>query len=219
MTVINISSQFPIVEHYLSQILDSKCQLERQKFKKGVFVLGQILAIATSQYLEYEEKNVVTPFDTAKCKHLVSRPTIIPILRAGLALQEGISSILENCPIVYCNCPKGEDGNRYARLDSKDSIGLEAIICDPIIATGKSIISTFNELKEIQHPKKLFVLSIISTDYSISQIQSCLPKQTILITCSIDSFTPGIRGTRPGLGDVGDLLYGQKNKNEDKFNL
>ncbi len=209
MKLIDISQKYPFVEHLMSSLRDVTLQRNTSQFKKNVYTLGQILAIELSGHLNYVSKNVVTPFGIALCKQLNCLPTIVPILRAGRALQEGVNSIFVNSPIVDCTCPKCINGQRYAKINLDDINQDNAcIICEPIIAEGKSIISTVESLRE--HCSNIYVLSCITTNYALPLLQKSLPNKAILLTCAIDDFNPNERGTRPGLGDVGDLLYGLK---------
>lgn len=209
MKLINISIKYPFVEHLLSNLRDAKLQKKQRDFKNNVHTLGQILAIELSCHLNYTDKKVVTPFDTACCKQLNCWPTIVPILRAGRALQEGIKSILTNSSVVDCVCPKYINSQRYAEININEiNPDKPCVICDPIIASGKSIISVINSIKG--HCSSIYILSCITTNYALSAIKKSFTDGIVILTCAMDDFTPNIRGTRPGLGDVGDLLYGSK---------
>lgn len=209
MKLIDISHNYPIVEQLMSNLRDVNLQKDTVLFRRSLYALGQILGIELTCYLEYINKEVVTPFAKTSCKRLVHRPTIIPILRAGRALQEGVVSILIDSPIVDCDCPKCINGERKAKIDlGKINVNNPCVICEPIIAGGKSLISVIKALKELN--STIYVLSCIITNYALSLLQEFLPDNVIFLTCAIDDFTPSIGGTRPGLGDVGDLLYGMK---------
>ena len=209
MRLIDISHKYPIVEQLMSNLRDITFQKDSLLFKKSIYALGQILGTELSCHLDYKKEDIVTPFGTASCKRLIHQPIIVPILRAGRALQEGVASILVDSTIVDCDCPKSINGHRNAKIDT-DKIGLNnpCVICEPIIAGGKSLISTVKALKK--HNSKIYILSCIVTNYALPILQEKLPDNVLLLTCAIDDFTPAIRGTRPGLGDVGDLLYGLK---------
>lgn len=209
MKVVNISHKYPFIEQLMSNLRDITIQKNTIKFQKSVYALGQILGIELSCYLNYINEDIITPFGSASCKRLTHWPTIVPILRAGRALQEGISSILIDSEVVDCDCPKYINGQRNANINLEQINPNNAcIICDPMIAGGKSLISTIKVLKA--HCPNIYVLSCIASNYALPLLQEILPDESILLTCAIDDFTPNVRGTRPGLGDVGDLLYGTK---------
>ena len=155
MKLIDISHNYPIVEQLMSNLRDVNLQKNTVLFRRSVYALGQILGIELTCYLEYINKEVVTPFAKTSCKRLVHRPTIIPILRAGRALQEGVVSILIDSPIVDCDCPKCINGERKAKIDlGKINVNNPCVICEPIIAGGKSLISVIKALKELNSTLK-----------------------------------------------------------------
>ena len=209
MKLVDISKKYPFVEQLMSNLRDVTLQTDSPLFRKTIYLLGQILGLELSCHLDYVCEDIITPFGVASCKQLNRWPTIIPILRAGKALQEGVTSILINSPIVDCNCPKCINGQRNAKINHDEiNPNSPCVICDPMIAGGKSIISTVKILKD--HCSSIYVLSCIVTNYALPLLQKSLPDEAILLTCAIDDFNPEERGTRPGLGDVGDLLYGTK---------
>lgn len=209
MKFIDISHKYPIVEQLMSNLRGIKFQKDTLLFKRSIYALGQILGTELSSHLDYINEDIVTPFGTASCRRLTHNPIIVPILRAGRALQEGVASILIDSQIVDCDCPKSINGHRNAKivLDNVSSNN-PCVICEPIIARGKSLISAVKTLKE--HNSNIYILSCIVTNYALPILQESLPENVLLLTCAIDDFTPTMRGTRPGLGDVGDLLYGSK---------
>lgn len=209
MKFIDISHKYPFVEQLMSNLRDITLQRDSLQFRKSIYALGQILGLELSCHLNYISEDIVTPFSIASCKRLAHWPTIVPILRAGKALQEGVTSILINSPIVDCDCPKSVNGHRNAKIDiDRIDPNNPCVICDPMIAGGKSLISTVKTLRG--RCSNIYVLSCTVTNYALPLLQESLPDNVLLLTCSTDDFTPNVRGTRPGLGDVGDLLYGAK---------
>lgn len=209
MKIVNLSLKYPYVEELMSNLRDDIKQKDRRQFYKSVHAIGHFLGVELSNHLDYTPKDIVTPYGMGTCKQIKDLPTIIPILRAGRALQEGISSIFIDSPIVDCACPKCVNGHRLAKMNI-DQLGSATsyVICDPMIVKGKSVISVVEQLP--RDSSCIYVLSCITTDYALSVLKDILPDNVVLFTCAIDSFVPGVKGTFPGLGDVGDLLYGPK---------
>src|SRR5574344_1052010 len=117
MKIVNLSLIYPYIEELMSNLRDEVKQKDRSLFNKSVHALRQFLGVELSNYLSYDKKEIVTPFGMTKCKRIKNFPTIIPILRAGQALQEGISSILIDSPSVNCTCPKCVNGHRLAKMN------------------------------------------------------------------------------------------------------
>lgn len=193
----------------MSNLRDDIKQKDWRQFSKSIHAIGQFLGVELSNHLGYTPKEIVTPYGMTTCKQIKDLPTIIPILRAGRALQEGISSVFIDSPIVDCTCPKCVNGHRIAKINIEQlGSATSCVICDPMIVKGKSIISVVQQLQ--RDSTCIYVLSCITTDYALSALKDIFPDNVVLFTCAIDSFVPGVKGTFPGLGDVGDLLYGPK---------
>lgn len=210
MKVVNLSNKFPYVELLMSNLRDISIQADVTQFNKSICLLGQILGIELSGHLNYIREKVTTPFEKVYCNRLKQWPTLIPILRAGRALQEGVHVMLINSPVVDCYSSKCINGQRIAEIDTKKlNPTAPCVICDPMIVKGKSIISVIEKIQQYSS-SQIYIVSCVTTDYALTILESKLPKNTILFTCAIDRFVPGMKGTRPGIGDVGDLLYGCK---------
>ena len=193
----------------MSNLRDEIKQKDSRQFCRSVHAIGQFLGVELSNHLDYAPKEIVTPYATTTCKQIKDLPTIIPILRAGRTLQEGISSVFIDSPIVDCTCPKCVNGHRIAKINIEQlDSATSYVICDPMIVKGKSIISVVQQLP--RDSTCIYVLSCITTDYALSVLKDIFPDNVVLFTCAIDSFVPGVKGTFPGVGDVGDLLYGPK---------
>ena len=211
MNVIDISIENPIVNHYLAQIRDESKQKDMALFRRIVYKLGIMLALVSSKELDYHSKSINTPFCETNIDYLNDSPIIYSIIRAGIKLQEGISSIFEDSYCGFCSCIKDNQGIRHAELfTSCDTLNKIVYICDPISASGSSIIEAMKAIENNGKPSKIIILNIITTPLAINNIKSAIQIDTSIYTCAIDDFTKGIRGTFPGIGDVGDLLYGQR---------
>lgn len=210
MNVIDISIKNPIVSHYLAQIRDESTQKDMALFRRIVYKLGIMLALASSKELDYHTKSIKTPFCETTIDCLSDSPIIYSIIRAGVKLQEGVASIFEDSYCGFCSCKKDTQGIRHAELfTSCETLNKKVYICDPISASGSSIIEAIKAIENNGKPSKIIILNIIITPLAIKNLKSAIQTETSIFTCAIDNFTKGIRGTFPGIGDVGDLLYGQ----------
>lgn len=209
MRIINISETYPIVSHYMCLLRNVKTQKNRQLFGENVRNLGRLLSIEASKFLDYETRHIITPFGETNMKMVNSFPVLFAIVRAGIKLQEGVFDILTSSQLGFCTCPKNCDGGRdvhlFAPCKTTDKI---VIVSDPIMTTASSMIHTINAIKRNGQPKTIIILNLISTELAINTLSKNELEDCILITCSIDDFTQGVRGTLPGLGDAGDLIYG-----------
>lgn len=208
MKIINISETTPIVSHYMCQLRNVETQKNRQNFGDNVRNLGRLLSIEASKYIDYEIRHITTPFGETYMNVIEDFPVLFAIIRAGIKLQEGVSDILASSQMGFCTCPKNKDGGRDVHLFAPcDTTGKIVIISDPIMTTASSMIHTINAIKRNGQPKTIIILNLISTELAVKTLSENGLASCILITCSIDGFTKGIRGTLPGLGDAGDLIY------------
>ena len=208
MKVINIANHNPIISHYMAQLRNIKTQNNRRCFGDNVRNLGRILSLEACKYLDYSPTHITTPFGETDLNTLTESPILFAIVRAGIKLQEGVSDILTDSKIGFCTCPKDCNGNRVVQLFAPCNTTNETVIVsDPIMTTGSSMIHTINAIRGNGIPQRFILLNLVSTNLAIKNLSNNIYEDCILITCSIDAFTKGIRGTIPGLGDAGNLTY------------
>lgn len=214
MNIIDVSKTYPLVSFFMVTMRDINLQKDKIKFRNALRNLAVILMLEFSKSLKFENCHVETPF--SQCDLLVPQNNIsmVAIARAGIPLLEYASSVLMPQSMVFCSCEKDRSGIRHAILDReielKDRL---LVITEPLMTSASSVLCCLKAILATQQPVKIIILNIIATDLAINNLEKFEKETNIeisLYTCSIDEFTPGIRGTKPGMGDVGDLLYGQK---------
>lgn len=217
MEIIKIE-QNSIICEYLNQIRDKDVQLDRLRFKTNVERIGTLLAYEASKYLDYKKQKIETQYCTVSNEIVLDEyPVLYTIIRAGQAMTNGVLSIFDKSDCGYfCATHVHTLQNCISLLKAPMVENKNLIVIDPIIATGDSMKIAINTIFENNGtPKKIIILSIISTPMAINLLENILPLDALLITCAIDEFDPMIRGTRPGVGDFGDLLYGVQNKHKN----
>ena len=214
MEIIKIERNTIICE-YLNQIRDKYEQLDRHRFKSNIERIGILLAYEASKHLDYRMHEVETQYCTAQNETaLDDYPVLYTIVRAGQAMTNGVLSIFDKSDCGYFCAAHVHTPSKFLSLLKAPLIeNKNLIIVDPIIATGESMKAAIESIIDNNGtPKRIIILSIISTPIAIELLKDILPSNAILITCAIDEFNPKVRGTRPGVGDFGDLLYGFQNK-------
>lgn len=210
MKTIDISKNHLLIEHLLSEVRDAEKQKSMPQFRSAIERLGEILAIHASDYLAYKDSVVKTPFGEAALRVLSDQPVLYAIIRAGIGLQAGVSRIFPDAPCGFCTCSKKGDGKKVSELFLPFETSRKVIIIsDPLMTTGASISSAINAIRKNGDPSLIIILNIISTPLALSTLEQVVDLDIIVLTCAIDAFTKGIKGTLPGLGDAGDLLYGK----------
>ena len=217
MELINLSDQHSLVSHYMQQLRDRNIQRDRMRFRANVHRLGQIMAYEVSKKLQYHTVGVETPLGVKQCNVLNDNVVLATLLRAGLPFHEGFLSYFDGAENAFVSAyrkyfPKTDDFVVHIeyiaspRLDDKT-----LVIVDPMLATGSSMELAYQALVTKGHPAHIHVASVVATPKAIEVVRQHLPEdKTTLWTCDIDNELNEHSYIVPGLGDCGDLLYGEK---------
>ncbi len=217
MELINLSDQHSLVNHYMQQLRDRNIQRDRMRFRANVHRLGQIMAYEISKRLEYTVIDTQTPLATARTPVISSQVVVATILRAGLALHDGFLSYLDTAENAFVSAYRqyreGSDefDVHIEYLASPSIEGKTLIITDPMLATGRSMELAYRALLTRGTPARIHVACVIASEQAIDYVKQILPdKETTLWTCALDHELNAHSYIVPGLGDAGDLLYGEK---------
>jgi uracil phosphoribosyltransferase len=207
-----------MASHYLAELRDVHIQQDRHKFRHNLSKLGQIVAFEISKRLEYQKQAITTPLGEAEEYHLENWPVIIAIIRAALPFFEGIQKMFDQSDAGFIGAyrvSKSSEGNdidinmdytAMPKIDSKD-----VILADPMLATGKSIIRTINNLREYGSPKSIHIATVIASKDGVDYVMKQTQRLPVTIwSCAIDAILNEKSYIVPGLGDAGDLAYGMK---------
>jgi uracil phosphoribosyltransferase len=212
--VIDLSRTHSLVTQFLSEIRDAGIQQDRLRFRKNMERCGEILAYEISKLMEYETKEVKTPLGIAKVEVLKEQPVLGAILRAGVILHQGMLNFFDQADSAFISAYRKHkpDGSFDIALEYLASPVLQnriLILADPMLATGRSMVTTLKEVFKIGKPKHLHLACVIAAKDGIDLVLKNIPDVTIW-TCAIDSGMNSRYYIVPGLGDAGDLSYGNK---------
>ena len=217
MEIINLCAQNSLVGQFMSEIRDKNLQQERLRFRTNIQRLGQIMAYEISKRLEYHSVETQTPLGVKLTNVIKEQVVLTTILRAGLPFHEGFLSYLDQSENGFISAYRKfiEKTNEFKiyieymacpRIDNKT-----VLIVDPMLATGSSMDLAFQALMTKGQPKHIHLASVIASDKAIEYISQRFPeKRTTLWVCDIDHELNEKSYIVPGLGDCGDLLYGEK---------
>ena len=212
--VVNLSEQYSLLCDWISEIRDQEIQLDRMRFRRNLERIGEIAAYEISKRLPFTEKEVQTPLGIATAKVLTNQPVITPILRAGLPLHQGLLNFFDKADNGFISAYRKHqrDGTFEIRLDYISCPELEGrvvIVSDPMLATGASLVKTIQYLREEGHPSEIHVVVAIACTVGIEYVLREEPQCRIWCGAIDDELTA--KGyIVPGLGDAGDLAYGNK---------
>jgi uracil phosphoribosyltransferase len=208
-----LGDEVSIAHHYLTILRDVALQNDRMKFRFAVERLGEIMAIEISKKLEYNKIDVQTPLGTKAQFKLKQEPVLITVLRAGLPYWNGFQRVFEHSDCGFIGAYRQEGQEIKIKVDYVASPSLEGrdlILIDPMLATGKSMVDAITQLKKKGIPKNIFIAGLIAAPEGIAYLESKLGKQISIWTFSIDEKLNDQSYIVPGLGDAGDLSFGEK---------
>ncbi|MDY0932548.1 uracil phosphoribosyltransferase [Chryseobacterium sp. CFBP8996] len=213
MTVI-LSQQFSLVNSWINELRNVEIQHDRMRFRRNMERIGEIAAFEISKSLEQEEIEIQTPLDTIKVKEIAVQPVITTILRAGVPLFEGILNYLDRADCGFVAAYRKHDANDYFSikqdyLTCPNIDGRPLIVADPMLATGASLIEAIKDLLTNGTPTQLHIVAAIASRQGVETIEKAYPDAKIWVGTIDENLTTKGYIT-PGLGDAGDLSYGEK---------
>ena len=212
--LINLSKEHSLVSNWVAELRDVSVQTDRLRFRRNLERIGEVAAFEISRQLPYVEKEIQTPLGTAVCEVLEEQPVLTTILRAGLALHNGLLSYFDKADNAFVSAyrkhkPDGSFEIALEYLSSPDIEGRILIVSDPMLATGASLVKTIQYLKEEGSPKTIHIVTAIACTVGIENLRREVPEATIWCG-AIDPELTAKGYIVPGLGDAGDLAFGSK---------
>ena len=212
--VINLSKEHSLISNWVAELRDVQVQGDRMRFRRNLERIGEVAAFEISKRLPYVEQEVQTPLGIAVCTVLAEQPILTTILRAGLALHQGLLSYFDKADNAFVSAYRkhNADGTFQIALEYLSCPEIDdriLIISDPMLATGASLVKTIQYLKEEGKPKAFHIVTAIACTVGIEYLRREVPEATIWCGAIDDELTA--KGyIVPGLGDAGDLVYGAK---------
>ena len=207
----NISS---VANNFIAELRDAGIQEDSMRFRRNLERLGEIFAYEISKTFSYIETEFETPLGTATVPILQEQPVLATILRAGLPLHQGLLNFFDKADSAFIaayrqNTPAGDFKIMKEYVSSPDLNDKIVILADPMLATGRSIVLSCKELLDQYQIKELHIVSIIASVEGVAHVRANLPRAKLWLG-AIDEEMTTKAYIVPGLGDAGDLCYGQK---------
>jgi uracil phosphoribosyltransferase len=211
----DFSKENSIFNEYIAEIRDEHIQKDSMRFRKNCERMGELIAYEISKRLAFENQNVTTPLGEAIVPKLKEQPVITSILRAGIPLHQGVLNIFDKAENAFVSAYRKhhKDGSFDIELEYLASPNLNdktVILCDPMLATGSSMVVTYKALLHRGTPKHIHIVSLIASVEGIEYTKRNFPKNTTIWVGAIDQELTAQSYIVPGLGDAGDLAFGSK---------
>ncbi len=209
----NLSNTNSVGNHFLYELRDPEIQKDRMRFRKNMERLGEIMAYEVSKKLEYKKEIVNTTLGSTVISVLKKQPVLITILRAGLPYHQGFLNFFDQADCGFIGAYRKEEGEisvqlEYAACPSLE--GKDVILIDPMLATGKSLVKALSVLLTKGTPSHLHIASVVSAPEGLKYVSENVNVPHSIWVCAEDDALNSNFYIVPGLGDAGDLSYGEK---------
>jgi uracil phosphoribosyltransferase len=212
--VTNLSDKNSLVSIWMRELRDTNIQNDRLRFRRNIERIGQVAAYEISKLLPYTDVQVQTPLAATTCKELQAQPVLATILRAGLPLYQGLLSFFDTADSAFIGAYRKHTSDTSFEIAqgymvSATLSGRPLILADPMLATGASMLLSLLSLMENDTPAQLHIVSVVASPEGIKAIQDAYPEAHIWVA-AIDTHLNAEKYIVPGLGDAGDLCFGEK---------
>lgn len=217
MKVINLSEHHSVLQNFLREIRDVDIQKDRLRFRRNIERIGEVMAIELSKVLNYESTDVQTPLAKTTVDVISDQLVLATILRAGMPLHQGFLNIFDHADNGFLSA--------YRRVNAEGELEIVAeymaapsiddktlVVVDPMLATGMSMEVGYLALLKHGTPRYTHLCCTIATPQAIDYMRKALnDRDDVTLWCAaIDPVLNEKKYIVPGLGDAGDLCYGQK---------
>ena len=212
-----LSNEVSLVNSWINELRNVEVQTDRMKFRRNMERIGEIAAFEISKKLDYKEVEITTPLDKIKVKEIAVQPVITTILRAGVPLFHGVLNYFDKADCGFVAAYRKHDMNDYFSikqdyLTCPNIEGRPLIVADPMLATGASLIEALKDLLTHGKPSQIHIVAAIASRQGAEAIRTAYPEAQIWIG-AIDEELTSKGYITPGLGDAGDLSFGEKLQN------
>ena len=219
MKIINFGETRSVINQYMSELRDINVQTDRARFRNNLRRIGQFMAYEVSKVLTYSPKSVQTPLGIASVNTHDDDLVLGTIFRAGLPYHQGFLDIFDHAGNAFVSAyrfykdKECEDvGIKIDYLASPDLGGKTLIIADPMLATGGSMELCYQAFCTKGMPEHIHLCCVIASKKGVDYIKKMFKNhQNVTLWCAaIDPLLNEHSYIVPGLGDAGDLAYGDK---------
>ncbi|HEY1040426.1 MAG TPA: uracil phosphoribosyltransferase [Bacteroidia bacterium] len=212
----NLSEHNSIFNQYIAEIRDVSIQKDPLRFRRNLERMGEMFAYEISKKLEYKKIITQTPLGEAETLILDQQPVISTILRAGLPLHTGILNVFDRAQNAFVSAYRRHHKDNtfdiaIEYLSSPSLADKTLIITDPMLATGASMVLSYKALVSKGMPKHTHIVAVIASKQGIEYIKAHMPHSNYTLWVgAVDEELTAQSYIVPGLGDAGDLAYGEK---------
>ena len=210
------SQQNSLLNQFIAELRDEKIQKDSMRFRRNMERIGEIMAYEISKNLDYYPVDITTPLGVSKM-NLPQIPIVnATILRAGLPFHQGFLNYFDKAENAFISAHRKyhKDGSFTIQLEHLSSPSIEdkiLILSDPMLASGASMEIAYKAIVERGKPRHTHIVTIIASNQGINYVKKHIPMKNVTIWAGdVDDELTVKSYIVPGLGDAGDLAYGNK---------
>ena len=216
MNIHNISLQNSILNNFISEIRSVGIQKDSMRFRRNIERIGEVLGYEMSKSLSYKTELVETPLGKCTINLPDNDIVLCSILRAGVPLHNGLLNYFDTAENAFISAYRHHKHDpesfeiivEYLACPNLENKTL--VLADPMLATGQSMVATFEALKPFGIPKEVHLISVIGAQEGVNFVEQNFNDNTHLWIAAIDETLNDKGYIIPGLGDAGDLAFGEK---------
>ncbi len=216
MTVHYFGDQPSILNQFLMELRDAEIQKDPMRFRRNIERIGEVLCYELSKTLHYAPKDVTTPFGKKRMQVPENNLVLCSVLRAGLPLHQGLLNYFDRAENAFISAYRLHENDKDAfevivkYFAAPTLSGKTLILTDPMLATGQTLENVLSALRAHGEPEQIHIISVIGSRAGVERIKQVFPSSTHLWIAAIDEELNARGYILPGLGDAGDLAFGEK---------
>ncbi len=212
-----LGNKHSILNRFLAQLRDAERQKNPMLFRRNLERIGELMAYEISKTLKYRKQTVETPLGEAVMDLPSDEVVLATVLRSGLPMHSGFLNIFDDAPSAFVAAYRhyGKDGSFRIEIDSITSpslAGKTLILIDPMLATGQSIEVAYKNLIQTGgEPDFTHIAAVIASRDGVDYLKKYFSGDKFrLWTVAVDEELTVKSYIVPGIGDTGDLAFGEK---------
>lgn len=218
MKVFNFAETHSVLNQYVAEIRDVNIQSDRMRFRRNIERIGELMAYEMSKELTYSVKQVQTPLGVAEANTPDDEIVIATVFRAGLPLHTGFLNVFDRAGNAFVSAYRYYTDKECSKVDvhieyiaAPSLVGKTLLLVDPMLATGESMELAIKAFQTKGVPSKVQIACVIASRAGVEHLQKLFPEDDVTLWCAaIDPDLNDHKYIVPGLGDAGDLAYGDK---------
>ncbi len=206
-----------ILNKFIAQMRDKEVQRDSMRFRRNMERIGEIMAYEISQSLNYSTRMIETPLGIAAVECIDDKIVVATILRAGLPFHQGFLNFFDDAENGFVSAYRKSrpDGSFIVDVEyvSTSSLsGKTLILVDPMLATGTSLMLVYDALvRRAGEPDHTHFAAVFASEQGVDYVKKhTSPEKCTLWCAAVDEELTSKSYIVPGIGDAGDLAYGEK---------